>query len=119
VCSITTNATVDGQLSRLEHSDDRQMIEDRLIYFAKEASTEVSGALDVAGMHDLPADLKDIRKKRIGRHRVYYIGHHRQCSYHTFYIKEFKKSNVDRENDSSFRIKLRRALGEPPTRELP
>ncbi len=118
MCSITTNATVDQQLEHLELSNNRQMIEKRLIDFAREASPECRGALDVAGMHGFPADLKEVRKKQIGRHRVYYTGFHKQCNYHTFYIKEFKRTGVDDDSDRHFQNRLRSALSLPPTRRL-
>ncbi len=118
MCSITTNVTVDKQLKELERSGNREMIERRLIEFAKEASPERSGGLDVAGMKDFPNDLRQVRKKQIGRHRVYFTGHHKQCSYHVFYIKEFKRTGVDDDSTQKFQDKLRRVLTEVSTRKL-
>ena len=88
------------------------MIEKRLIQFAQEASIAVSGGLDIAPMKRMPSDLQDARKITIGRHRVYYTGHHTQCSYTSFFIKEFKKTGVNDEDDSRFQKALIRAKGE-------
>ena len=60
----------------------------------------------------MPAELKHIKKYRYGRHRVYFSGHHSECSYAVWYVKMFKKSDVDAEAERSFHDKLRRALGE-------
>ena len=97
------------------------MVEKRLFTFAGDANENTSGGLDTPDTHmmRMPEELRDIRKKRIGRHRVYYRGHHRQCSYHTFYIKAFKKDDVDREDDRLFQERLKRALIEPIMRTLP
>lgn len=120
MCSISTNRTVDQELQQLERSDDRRMIEQRLFRFADEANATQMGVLDslINSMRRMPDDLKDIRKIRIGRHRVYYTGYHTQCSYHTFYIKSFKKTGVNDEDDKRFQDKLRRALTEPKTSTL-
>jgi hypothetical protein len=97
------------------------MVEKRLSTMAGEANENTSGGLDTPDTHmrRMPADLREIRKKRVGRHRVYYTGHHRQCSYQSFYIKVFKKGDEDREDDRLFQDRLRRALGESVARTLP
>lgn len=120
MCSITTNATVDGQLKGIGASDTR-MIERRLSTFAGEANENTPGGLDTPDTHmmRMPEELREIRKKRVGRHRVYYKGHHSQCSYHAFYIKIFKKKGVDQEDNKVFQERLERALAEPTTRTLP
>lgn len=120
MCSITTNATVDGLL-RAVGASDRRMIEERLGRMAGEANVNASGGLDSPDtlMKRMPEDLREVRKKRIGRHRVYYTGFHRLCSYQSFYIKLFKKDDVDREDDRGFQQRLRRALAEPTARTLP
>ncbi|HZG52771.1 MAG TPA: hypothetical protein VEZ40_11610 [Pyrinomonadaceae bacterium] len=96
------------------------MIEKRLSRMAGDANTTTSGGLDTLDTHmmRMPAELHDARKKRIGRHRVYYIGHHHQCSYQCFYIKVNKKKGVDDEDDASFQEKLKSALTEPALRTL-
>ena len=119
MCSITTNATVDSQLKQIGRSDTR-MVEKRLSKMAGEANTTTSGGLDTLDTHmmRMPAELREARKKRIGRHRVYYIGHHQQCSYRCFYIKVNKKKGVDDEDDASFQEKLKSALTDPTSRTL-
>lgn len=120
MCSITTNATVDSLLRRIGTSDTR-MVEKRLSTMAGEANVTTPGGLDTPETHlrRMPEDLREIRKKRIGRHRVYYTGHHHLCAYKTFYLKAFKKDDVEREDDRAFQERLRRALVEPVARTLP
>jgi hypothetical protein len=120
VCSISTNATMDEQLTDLERSHDRDMVERRLFQFASEANVENSGGLDdpTLVMKRMPEELRDVRKIRIGRHRVYFTGSHRQCSYRAFYIKAFKKTGVSDEDDPKHQRKLGAALREPATRAL-
>lgn len=120
MCSITINATVEEQLIGIGRRD-KDMVEGRLGRMAGEANVNSSGGLDTPDTHmrRMPAALRDARKKRIGRHRVYYTGFHVQCTYRSFYIKANKKDDVDREDDRSFQDILIRALADPPVRTLP
>ena len=95
MCLISVNKTVDGQLDELEQSGDKGPIEKRLYEYAKMANVEVSGPLDLPQnrIKYMPDDLKEVRKHRIGRHRVFYVGYHTQCSYKAIFIKKFKKSD--------------------------
>ncbi len=96
------------------------MIERRLFQFANEADINKPGGLDnpALAMKRMPDDLRDVRKIRIGRHRVYFIGHHQQCRFHAFYIKSFKKTGVDDEDDPKHQRKLSGALVEPVNQHL-
>lgn len=120
MCSIMTNATVDETLTELECSDDRRMIEVRLFEFANNANIDNPGGLDTPNhiMRRMPKDLKDIRKLTIGRHRIFFTGHHKKCTYKVFYIKEFKKTGVKEEDDKPFQKILRSALSEPSSRQI-
>jgi hypothetical protein len=106
VCSISINSTTEQQLEQLNRSGDgdRERIEKRLFQLAKESDVNVPGPLDRPNnsMKGMPLDLKDIKKYRIGRHRVFYKGNHRNCSFSCVYIKLFKKNDVNRENDKKF-----------------
>jgi hypothetical protein len=120
VCSVLTNPTIDEQLASLERSGDRAMIEKRLFEFAREADVTQRGALDnpAHAMKRMPEELAGARKIRIGRHRVYFTGSHLHCSYHAFYIKEFKKTGVNDEDDRRHQKRLIRASQEGPTRTI-
>lgn len=117
MCSITINKTADDILTALNENE-RKMIETRLINFAQQASVQMRGGLDIAPMKRMPDDLKLARKKRIGRHRVYYTGFHTQCSYETFFIKVNKRKGVNDEDDRGFQRALLRAIDDPQYREL-
>ena len=115
MCSISKNTIAETQLTELERSNDRRMIEGRLFQFASEADTQHPGALDTLKCHmrRLPQDLRHIRKKQIGRHRIFFTGYHTRCAYQVYYIKMFKRSGVNDEDDQRFQNKLRQALGQP------
>lgn len=115
MCSISISKTVRDQLNQLVRSDDRDMIEKRLYGFAKEANAQRPGALDTPStlMRRLPQELREVRKKQIGRHRIYYKGHHKLCAYQTIHIKIHKKDRVDEEDDKRFQRILIRHLAEP------
>lgn len=121
MCSISINKTVDKQLDQLQraNSRDKTMIEKRLFGFADEANSERRGSLDASDkkLKRMPPGLENVRKIRIGRHRVYYVGSHWQCSYKAFYIKMFKKSDVDQEDSRRFQERLLRALAEAESGE--
>lgn len=120
MCLITVNATVDAQLEELKRSGDKKMIEKRLYIMADEADMGRPGGLDNPAniMKDMPPELRGARKYRIGRHRVYYTGHHNQCSYNTFYIKAFKKKGTNDEADHKFHNILKTSITTPSTRTL-
>ena len=117
MCSLTINATADGILGG-HNEKDKKMIEKRMIAFAKEASVEKSGALDISTLKRMPEELKDLRKWTIGRHRVYYVGHHTRCNYRIIHIKSFKKTGVDDENDKHFQNALAKIIDTPEIRTL-
>lgn len=104
MCSISINESVREQLNQLARSNDRDTIEKRLFKFAEEANPDNPGALDASNtlIRRLPQELRQVRKKRIGRHRIYYKGHHRLCAYQTIHIKIHKKDGVDEEDDRQF-----------------
>ena len=120
MCSISTNSTMDNQLDELERSDDKDMIEKRLYNFAKESTVQNPSILDSSKCHmrRMPKDLRNIRKIRIGSHRVYFTGHHTQCSYTAFYIKMFKRSGKNDEDNQRFQNELGSAICEPPIRTI-
>lgn len=111
---------MDEQLRELERSSDRDMVERRLFQFANEANIDSSGGLDNPAlvMKRMPEELRDVRKIRIGYHRVYFTGSHRHCAYRAFYIKPFKKTGVNDEDDRKHQRKLSAALREPMTRTI-
>lgn len=88
------------------------MIKKRLVQFANEANKTNPGALDDLSCHikDMPDQLKEMRKKRIGRHRVYYTGIHKDCRYDVMFIKPFKKSGTDDEDEKVFQQRLVKLL---------
>ncbi len=120
MCSISTNSTNDNQLDELERSGDKDMIEKRLYNFAKESTVQNSSILDSSECHmrRMPKDLRNVRKIKIGRHRVYFTGHHTQCSYAAFYIKMFKRSGKNDEDNQRFQNELGPAICEPPIRTI-
>jgi mRNA-degrading endonuclease RelE of RelBE toxin-antitoxin system len=123
VCSITVNATVEAQLEELKRSGEKKMkktIEKRLYIMADEADVGRAGGLDNPAntMKDMPPELRGARKHRVGRHRIFYTGHHNQCSYHTFYIKINKKKGVNDEADPAFHEILKTARTAPVTSAL-
>ncbi|MBI5878490.1 MAG: hypothetical protein HZB53_12645 [Chloroflexi bacterium] len=112
MCSITANNTVEEQLSGLS-THDAEMIKRRLVQQAGDANLEHSGPIDRQIMTRMPPELKGLHKLTVGRHRVYVTGHHTHCTYHTVYVKAFKKSGVDNEDDRKFQGKLIAALTSP------
>lgn len=119
MCSLTLNKTSDEKLGELRQ--DGKKIVDRLVKMASQANPDVSGLLDTTDTHikRMPEDLRAVRKRTIGRHRIYYVGHHTQCSYTILFVKAFKKSGVDDDDDKGFQQKLIGSLSDPVSREFP
>lgn len=120
MCSISINEIVAEQLELLQRSDDRDMIERRLFQFASEATINHPGALDLPKTHmkNMPTELQHLRKIRIGRHRIYYKGHHTDCAYETLHIKIFKKTGVNEEYDRRFQSILMSRLAQPQVTKI-
>lgn len=120
MCSAKINRTVSDQLKDKKHANDHQLIESRFFKMADQADMKNSGALDDLShsMTGMPAELRAAKKVRIGRHRVFYTGHHSQCQYQMFYIKWNKKKGTEDENDRKFQDKLKRLIDSPAHREL-
>jgi hypothetical protein len=119
VCLIQANATFDETLNDLDHLD-RNMIERRLFEFANGANVNSPGGLDnpACRVKRFTGELSEVRKITIGRHRIFYKGHHKRCSYQAFAIKPFKKAGVDDEDNPKFQKFLRRALIVLATRQI-
>lgn len=120
VCSLGTNAIAEGQLHSLQSSGDKDIIEKRLKEFASDSQVGKPGILDSPANHlkEMPADLKPMRRIRIGRHRIFYKGHYDQCSFTVFYIKAHKKKGVQDESGQSFQQLLVSVIDYPTTKLL-
>lgn len=117
MCSAPSNGTADNCLEDLSEKE-RKKIEDRLVQLAEAANTDRSGPLDRAPLRDMPPELAGVKKQKVGRHRVYYTGHHTQCSYTCIYVKIYKKSDVDPEHDRRFQNRLASARADDKTRSI-
>ncbi len=108
MCSIYLDPNFTVQLDSKQLRDKSKKIKKRLFQFADEADRERPGALDDLSCHMTrrPDSLKEVKKKRIGRHRVFYTGTHRDCRYDVVYIKPFKKSGTDDDDDQDFQNRL-------------
>jgi len=120
MCSISINSTVDNQLNTLGDAKKREKFKKRVFRLADEAKTDIRGVLDLTNCHmkRMPRDLRHIRKTNIGRHRLFFSGYHTQCRYVAFYLKLFKQSGVNDEDDKAFHNILQRALEDPPKLQL-
>lgn len=120
MCSISTNKTVDSQLTSLEQSADRNMIEKRLFQMADSADITHPGGLENPALilKHMEGIFSGLKHLRVGRHRIYFMGHHTQCSYQAFYIKENKKSDKDTEGSKRFQRKLENAWADPQGRTI-
>ena len=111
MCSILMSRTAKSQLDELESSGkrgDREMIEKRLERLAQDASPDNPGALDTPDclIKRMPPGLRELRKRRIGRHRAYFKGSHHICFYKVGFIKLNKKKGTDDEDDPNFQNKV-------------
>ena len=109
MCSLNLNSTVDSQIKLA--GNQRDFIERRLTTLASEADENTPGLLDELETHRkrLP---KGIRKYSFGRHRLYYSGTHKNCSYDACYLVLYKSSDRTSELDDtpSFQKRLKDEL---------
>jgi hypothetical protein len=114
------NSIVENQLNELGRSGDGGKTERKLYDLANESDIGKPGLLDNSSnkMKRMPLELRDVKKQRVGRHRIYYVGHHSDCSYRTIFIKTNKKNDVDKEDDKGFQSKLKSALSRAGLKEI-
>jgi hypothetical protein len=112
VCSLTLNKTSKESIDSLRGESEAFIKKIRNRAFGAKIATQ--GLLDAPNTHlrHFPNDLRHVRKETIGRHRVYYFGHHTDCSYTVFYIKLNKRGDSWAQDDDNpqFQDKLRIAL---------
>lgn len=122
MCSLSSNKLCDDELKMLG-SKEAKKHENELARLADDDNPECADGLDgtlepvLSWLHN--DDLRHLRKKRLGRHRAFFAGHHTQCHYQLFYLKMNKKAEVDREEEGAFQSKILKALRMPDTRVLP
>lgn len=121
MCSLSSNKLCDEELKMLGRNQARKH-EEELTRLASEDSIAspdgLHGTLEpiLSWLHD--DELRGLRKKRLGRHRAFFAGHHTGCHYQLFYLKMHKKEEADREEDKAFQSKILKALIQPETRIL-
>jgi len=118
VCSVQLNQTISNQFEALsrEGKNKNKMWQRKLEHFAAEANVTNPGPLDhpAGSLKHMPEELRDIRHYRIGDHRVFVTGAHKDCTYQAWYIKQDKKSGVLGEGTSEFQRILTNALKDAP-----
>lgn len=105
MCLIAIKETANEQLNDLCNSgSDGKRLEKNLFRYADAADINNPGVLDATEchMHSMHPKLKAIRRKRFGRHRVFWTGQHSLCKYHAIYIKVFKKAGTEDKQDKGF-----------------
>lgn len=92
-------------------------VERRMESFAHDAKVDKRGILDATNTHlrtGFAADLRKagVRKKQVGRHRVYFTGEYTDCTYTAFFIKENKRGDdwSQDDNNPDFQSLVRTAL---------
>lgn len=116
MCSLTITNSLANQLDQLGNNQ-APFIRDNMVRRAHAAKVDLPGVLDGQDTHlksGFAQDLKDngVRYERVGRHRVYFFGHHTGCNYTAFYVKAFKRKENKEVDDNSpaFHTVLRKAL---------
>ena len=109
-CQLHIRKAANDALQRLPQRDARLCVD----HMTRLAADE-SCPLDLPQRHikRLPDDLRQIRKLKKGRHRLYYTGHATQCNYFLCHLKTFKRSGVEDDDSMEFQNRLRAALSAP------
>ena len=122
MCTLSLTKTADEQLKQLQ--GDRKKLENNLKQRCFEANVSAPGLLDHGDLlhSPFPQDLRNagLRKVTIGRHRVYYLGSHKDCNYDAVYVKLHKKSDnwAHDDNNPAFQNRIRTALSTPVVKTL-
>lgn len=117
MCLLLVNQAILDSFANLTQIgvNEDDVYQKKLIRFADAADTKYPGPLDNSSgcLKHMPDDLKHIRHYRVGRHRIFLTGHHKNCHYHAWYIKEFKRDGRDTEGSKPFNETLRTVLNSP------
>ena len=92
--------------------EQQRRLEQNLFSMAADANLTKLGPFDQAecSLRGYTGDLEQVRRRRWGRHRIFFHGSHTDCHYHVFYLKRFKTDDREQEHDKAFKKRLRRAL---------
>mgnify|MGYP001242798213 CR=1 FL=1 len=124
MCSMTLTSDLNNQLAGLGPRD-AEIIKNGMKRRAWDANQEMPGILDDSRTNLESGFAKDlrhagVRKERIGRHRVFFVGRNIDCNYTGFYVKTNKQGDNQAQDDNnpSFHNIVRNALqgvteGEP------
>ena len=117
MCSLTITAPADGFLN--EDKKVKKQIEKNMIGYAKNSTVQRKGALDdIHPTARWDGELKEVKKKRVGRHRVYFIGFHTRCTYKIVHVKVWKKTDVDEEDDPNFKRYISKVMNAGVSRTI-
>jgi len=114
-CKVLVLANAHEQLDGLRPTE-RDFIVRRMTHFAAEPGHPLDG---IRPMKRLTLVVNPIRKLTVGRHRLFFTGKGSECTYRLAWVKVYKRSGVDNEDDPSFQRKLIQALARPATGILP
>jgi len=121
VCSLNLNSVINEQIE--SSGNQRASIEKKLEGLAFGANRDEPGLLDMPDTHRkrMPGDLREVRKHRVGYHRLYYSGRHTNCYYDACYLLIHKKGDnqAELDDDKRFQEHLINALADKiPARVL-
>jgi hypothetical protein len=111
MCELWVNHPTDEGLSRLA---DKAQIEAKYHKLADDDKVDKAAGLELLlkNVDDWSkiSDLKGIRKRDCGRHRLYFEGRHSDCKYTIIFVLCFKKTSEDKPDSKKFQNMIRKAL---------
>ena len=115
MCELRSNESGNEGLDQLRKSGETKFVK-KLVKLANDDSVTAQNGLSLflepilSWQHD--PNLRQVRKYRIGNHRVYVLGQHTDCRYTLVYVKVNKRANENREEWPEFKNKILRSLRE-------
>ena len=113
MCLLHCNRTADEDLEKIRKSGYANT-ETHLANLAADDTVEEENGLgklwasvSAWAKHDT---LCKARKYRSGRHRYYFVGHHKECNYHLRYVIPFKRDETDQSKEKWFQDKVLKAI---------
>jgi len=113
VCLLHCNSTAHKDLEKIRRSGDANL-EVRLANLADEDTVEEENGLGRLWNSVQPwakiEMLCEVHKYRIGRHRFYFWGNHKDCNYHVRFVIPFKRDETDQAKQSWFQEKVLKSI---------
>ena len=114
MCQLVLTTGAYKQLAAKAYASQRSKLTRKLCIAAAERSLKNPSVFDLRSVNPRKhgTALRGVQKMRLGSHRIYFKGTHKQCTYRVAWIAYQDSHDSDQIEDEAFRRKLARAFNQ-------